>query len=357
MIALMLSVVTSEEELDGTIELPVIGAENAPNFIQFLRENGVQIEEGPQNSFEAKQLIQDGEEAVVLEITESFADDFRSSTPARIELVLDQSKRSTMVTAKRIEALIQGYQSQVAALRLLARGVSPTVVQPIQVNKIDLATPQTRASNILEMIGMFLIMSAFGCNMYIAIDATAGERERGSLEPLLIQPISRWQLVLGKWLSTVLFGLVGGALTLLCLVLTMHRLPLENIGLRLVLGTTEVIQLFLIATPLILFAGAAQLALASFAKSFKEAQTYLSISLMLPMLPGLFSSMKPMEPELWMMAVPALAQQVMTSIVLRGELIPGAYWAISIGVSTVLTAISIFFCVYLFSSEHFFKKG
>ena len=106
--------------------------------------------------------------------------------------------------------------------------------------------------------------------MYIAIDATAGERERGSLEPLLLQPISSSVLVLGKWLSTVVFGVIGGLLTLLCLSVAMHQLPLENLGLRLVLGFGEAIQLMCIAIPLILFAGAAQLLLATIAKSFKE---------------------------------------------------------------------------------------
>ena len=120
---------------------------------------------------------------------------------------------------------------------------------------------------------------------------------------------------------------------------------------------SESLQLFLVAMPLILFAGAAQLTLASFAKSFKEAQTYLSITLMLPMLPGLFFSMKPMEPALWMAAVPALGQQAMTSIVLRGEDIPIEFWLVSIGVSIVLTLGSIWYCVYLFTSEHFFKKA
>ena len=84
----------------------------------------------------------------------------------------------------------------------------------MNIHKEDMATPQTRASNILEMIRDVFDHGAFGCNMYIAIDATAGERERGSLEPLLLQPVHARVLVLGKWLSTVVFGLIGGMLTL-----------------------------------------------------------------------------------------------------------------------------------------------
>ena len=354
MISVMLSVISSEKELKGGIELPISGEEYAPNFVQFLRDHGVSLEAAPEDATEA---VRTGEVALVLQISEDYPEAFQVSRPAKIELILDQSKRSTQVTAMRLERILDAYNQQIATLRLLARGVDPSVVQPVGLHKIDLATPQTKASNILEMIGMFLIMSAFGCNMYLAIDATAGERERGSLEPLLIQPISRWELVLGKWLATVVFGLFGGLVTLICLVVAMHRLPLENLGLRLVLGFSESAQLFLVAAPLVLLAGAAQLTLASFAKSFKEAQTYLSITLMLPMLPGLFFSMKPMEPALWMAAVPALGQQVMTSTVLRGEDVSAEYWIVSIAVSIVLSAICLWYCVYLFRSEHFFKKA
>ena len=135
----------------------------------------------------------------------------------------------------------------------------------------------------------------------------------------------------------------------------MTQLPLENLGLRLVLGVSENLQMFLVALPLILFAGAAQLLLALIAKSFKEAQTYLSATLLLPMLPGLFASMKPMEPSLWMASVPALGQQVMTSMVLRGETIPMSYWMVSSAVCMVLTAGCLFWMGRILESEHLSK--
>ena len=354
MISVMLSVVTSEEELEGALELPVIGAEHAPNLMDFLQSHGVEIQDP---IAEPEKAVETGEVAMVLRVSEDFAKDFTDSQPATLDLVLDGSKRSTQVSRNRLEMLLQAYNGQVASLRLLSRGMNPTVVQALSIQTVDLATPQTKASNILEMIGMFLIMAAFGCNMYIAIDATAGERERGSIEPLLIQPVSRWALVLGKWFSTIVFGVIGGILTLICLVLAMHQLPLENLGLRLVLGFQESVLLMLVALPLIVFAGAAQLMLATFAKSFKEAQTYLSFTLMFPMLPGIIFSMKPMEPALWMSAVPALGQQIMTSMVLRGESIPMMYWVISIGTLTVCTVAALWYTVRLFDSEHFFKKG
>ena len=357
MITVMLSVISSEEEIEGPLEVPVIGIEYAPNLIRFLEEQGVVLEPPTEEMIDDPHgVVRNGDEAVIVEISQDYADDFEAGRSAQITLIADESKRSTQVAMSRLNGILGGYNSQVGQLRLLARGVSPQVMRPLNIHKEDLATPQTRASNILEMIGMFLIMAAFGCNMYIAIDATAGERERGSLEPLLLQPISSSVLVLGKWLSTVVFGVIGGLLTLLCLSLAMHQLPLENLGLRLVLGLGESIQLMFIAVPLILFAGAAQLLLATIAKSFKEAQTYLSATMLLPMLPGLFASMKPMEPALWMAGVPALGQQVMTSMVLRGEVIGIEYWLISIGVCLGLTIASLWIMTCILRSEYLFQK-
>ena len=357
MITVMLSVISSEEEIEGPLEIPVIGVEYAPNLIRFLEEQGVLLETPTEDMItDPHGVVRTGGEAIIVEISNDYAADFRDGLPAKVTLIADESKRSTQVAMSRLSGILGAYNSRVGQLRLLARGVSPQVLSPMNIHKEDLATPQTRASNILEMIGMFLIMAAFGCNMYIAIDATAGERERGSLEPLLLQPIHARVLVLGKWLSTVVFGLLGGMLTLLCLSLAMHQLPLENLGLRLVLGFGESVQLMYIAMPLILFAGAAQLLLATIAKSFKEAQTYLSATMLLPMLPGLFASMKPMEPSLWMAAVPALGQQVMTSMVLRGETVGGEYLGISTGVCCVLTGVSLWIMIRVLSSEYLFQK-
>jgi sodium transport system permease protein len=322
-----------------------------------LEEQGVVLETPTEEMMaDPHAVVRRGDEAVVVEISEDYPEDFKAGIPATVTLIADESKRSTQVAMSRLSGVLGGYNSRVGQLRLLARGISPQIMSPINIHKEDLATPQTRASNILEMIGMFLIMAAFGCNMYIAIDATAGERERGSLEPLLLQPVPASALVLGKWLSTVVFGVIGGMLTLLCLSLAMHQLPLENLGLRLVLGGGESAKLMFIALPLILFAGSAQLLLATIAKSFKEAQTYLSATMLLPMLPGLFASMKPMEPSVWMSAVPALGQQVMTSMVLRGETIALDYWLISIGVCIGLTIVSLWVMTRVLSSEYLFQK-
>lgn len=357
MITVMLSVISSEEEIEGPLEVPVVGVEHAPNLVRFLEDQGVVLETPTEEMIaNPHEVVRRGDEAVIVEISDNYTEDFEAGIPATITLVADESKRSTQVSMSRLSAILGGYNSRVVQLRLLARGVSTQVLSPLNIHKEDLATPQTRASNILEMIGMFLIMAAFGCNMYIAIDATAGERERGSLEPLLLQPIPASVLVLGKWLSTVVFGIIGGMLTLLCLSVAMHQLPLENLGLRLVLGGAESAKLLFIAVPLILFAGAAQLLLATIAKSFKEAQTYLSATMLLPMLPGLFASMKPMEPSAWMSAIPALGQQVMTSMVLRGETIGIEYWSISIGVCVVLTVLSLWIMTRVLSSEYLFQK-
>ena len=128
-----------------------------------------------------------------------------------------------------IEATIEAYSAKMGAMRLIARGVSPQVAQPVAIQTKNLATPRPKGANLFEVVIMFSVMAAFLCNMYIAIDATAGERERGSLEPLLINPASRTALVCGKWIATILYGLTGVMLSLGCTAIAMRYVPTRSL--------------------------------------------------------------------------------------------------------------------------------
>ena len=144
---------------------------------------------------------------------------------------------------------------------------------------------------------------------------------------------------------------------LLCTALAMQQIPLEGLGMRLEFGLVEAALIFAVMLPLILFAGAGQLLLASYAKSFKEAQTYLSTALFLPMLPGMFLMMKPMQPEEWMAAVPMLSHQFLSSRILRGEDLEWGFVALSSGGALLCAFLSLWVTVRLFSSESFFFRN
>jgi sodium transport system permease protein len=354
LIALMLASMADPQEREDDIDLPVLGGEHAPLLVGELGRAGIRAVEAPADPGAS---VQRGEHDLVLLIGEDYGARFSSGRPAIVELVADDSRLSSHKLLRRVEAVLHRYGQKLAAKRLLARGVDPYVAQPVQVQTVNLATPRTKAANLLEMIGMFAIMAAFLCNMYVAIDSTAGERERGSLEPLLLNPAPRLAMVIGKWLATVLFGLCGVALMLACSAISLQQVPLEGLGMRLVFGFNELWLIFSLLCPLVLMAGAGQLLLASFARSFKEAQTYLSLALFLPMLPGMFLMFKQSQPALWMAAIPALSHQFLTGQVLRGEALSMDFVMVSALSSLALTALFLHITVLLFRSETFFFRG
>lgn len=170
--------------------------------------------------------------------------------------------------------------------------------------------------------------------MYLAIDATAGERERGSLEPLLINPVARSEFVLGKLAATLVFTIVSLVETLLGFYVMLNILPTESFGVRISLSLEALGVIFLIAAPMMLLATALQMIVATFTRSFKEAQNYLSYMPLIPALPGMFLAFVPVKIKLWMMLIPTFGQQLLINQVMRGE----AMDAVNVTVSAVVTA-------------------
>lgn len=311
----------SDWQKDDRLELPVVGAEHAPSLITALRENGVTILPPPDDP---ESEVRDGKADAVLIIGEDYPERFRQARSAPLQLLVDDSRNKARARSQKVHQLIAGYGSQIGALRLLARGVSPELAAAVAVERVDLSTPEKLAARILNVLPLFLLMAAFIGGMQVAIDTTAGERERGSLEPLLLNPVSRGALVAGKWLTSVLFA--GGvvSLTLAGFVVMSRVVPLEEIGIRLHLGASEVAVLLATVLPLVLLASALQVLVATFARSFKEAQMYLSLLLFAPVIPGLVLGLHPVETSSWMMLVPGLAQQQLITMVVSGEAISPA---------------------------------
>lgn len=340
---------------DDPLELAIIGGDNAPELVRFLENQGVELQEAPEDP---ELAIEDGVLDVVLVIPEEYGEDFREGRPARVQMMVDNSQDTARSGITAVRTLLRGYSGHIGALRLLARGVDPALMSPITIDEIDQSNPQKQAANLLDMIIMFVVLGAFVCSMYIAIEAAAGERERKSLEPLLINPVSRTVLVVGKWLAAVAFGFVGVVFTLVVMMVAIGAIPLETLGFRIVLTAEVGFWIFLIAAPLAPLAGALQLLIASFTRSFKEAQLYISLSLTLPMMPGLIMSLKPVKTEAWMYAVPLLSQQVLGAKLLRGESIAALEYLLAAGSTLALTAGCLWATVWLFSRERMlFGKG
>lgn len=300
----------------GPFPLAVAGLEEAPSLAAFLTHQGATLSPAPAD---AESAVRRGELELVLRLGEGYAADFRAGKGARVELIYDSSRRSSAARLRRLQPALRAYEREVVDLRLLARGVNPEAAAPLRPREIDLATPAARAAVAIGILPMFLLMAAFVVSMNLAIDATAGERERGSLEALLVHPVPRSALAVGKWLAAAVLAALGVALTLAASRLVLASEKLQALDLPLALARGELLSLLGLLLPLALLAPALQMLVALFCRSFKEAQTYLSLLLFVPVLPGFFLSFGSREPAGWMDWLPLAGHQILASRVLRGE--------------------------------------
>jgi sodium transport system permease protein len=341
---LMASWFTSDQPLD----IAVRGQENAPGLIDFLTRHGAQVHVAAAD-LEAR--VKAGDDDVALIIPPDYARHFRAGEPAEVEVVHDGSRNRTHHQVERANRLLQTYSGQIGALRLIARGVTPGLVSTLDVADDDVSTKREQGANLLNLIPLMLLVAAVLGGMHAAIDATAGERERGSLEALLITPVARTTLVLGKWLSAGLLALVGVCVALAGFVVAVRFIPLEDLGVRATLGLREVGLMLVAIVPLVCFTTALQLLVSSFAKSFKEAQTYVSMIALAPSLPGMILSFVPLKPTLWMYLVPALGQQLLMVDVMRGTELTWGDALCTVAAALVAAALCLALLVRLLGRE------
>jgi sodium transport system permease protein len=299
------------------LRMPVVGAENAPGLVAFLKQNNVLVLPGPSNPEAA---IQSGDADVVLVIAADYGKKFAQGQPAPVQLVLDSSRQSAMGSIQQARALVEQYGRVIGVLRLQARGVDPQVISPLSVASVDVSTPQSQAVIFLNMMPFLIIMTIFLGGMYVVIDATAGERERGSLEPLLINPATRAEFALGKLLASLPFAVVTLIVSLVTFWVAFNVFPLEeyiNIPMR--LDVSALWAIFWLSMPMVLLASTLQLLVASFTRSFKEAQTYLSFLPLVAGFPSAFLAFLSIKPQPGVLMIPTFGQSLLINQMLRGE--------------------------------------
>jgi sodium transport system permease protein len=343
----VISRVTSDQ-IEQDLDLPVIGAEHAPNLIAFLEQNRVNVLPGPEDP-EAQ--VQAGDLDVVVIIPAGFGDDLAAGRPATVQVVFDDSRQSASVTVGRTFDLLNAYSNQIGVLRLVARGINPAILDTIAIEEINLATPQSQAALFINILPYFMIFSIFIGGSGVTIDATAGERERGTLEPLVINPVARWELVVGKLGVTLVFTLQAVLETLLGFALMINFLPLADLDINLSLSAASLAGIFLISLPMMLLAAALQFIIAVFTRSFREAQNYLSLLPLIPALPGMFLAFVPFRPELWTMLIPTFGQQLLINQLMRGEAISALNAVVASVVTLVLGVALTLVAIRLFSRE------
>ncbi|MGY8823531.1 MAG: ABC transporter permease [Candidatus Latescibacterota bacterium] len=348
-ISFMFNTIAERQRESQDIDIPLVGGEHAPGFVDWIERRGFTPIDGPEDPQAA---VRDGTHDFVLVIPEDFAEDMAEAHTVEIELVRDGTKKDAGAAVGRAHDLVNSYSRMIGNLRLIARGVSPQLGQPVKVETVDVASERQRAAHFMVFIPMYVILAAFMTGMNIAVDATAGERERNSLEPLLVNPVSRQTLVLGKWLGAVVFSCAGVVLTLCGLIFAMSRVSWQELGIQLHMGPPEIIGVLVATLPLAFFASGLQVLVASFARSFKEAQTYISLLILLPMVPSVIAQLYSLGNEWWMAPIPALGQQVLLTEVLSGESVSLFSFLASGASSLALGLLCVWITAKLFQREH-----
>ena len=340
---------TIRDNVEESLSLPVAGAEHAPNLIAFLEQQDVIIESAPEDPQAA---VIAGDINVALVIPEDYGEDFSAGETANVQLVFDSTRQSANSDINRAEDILEGYGRYIGLMRLSLRGVSPEVMRVIQIEEVDTATPQSQALIFISMLPYFIIFAIFNGASPVIIDATAGERERGSLEPLLINPLPRSLVAIGKMASAIPFATFNLIVTLAGFAAIFRILPIEELlGVQIGLDLGVLIAVFAICLPIVLLACAIQTLIASFVKTTKEAGTYLPFIGLIPSLPGLALAFLPVKPDLWTMLIPTFGQQILINQFLRSEPISSMNIFISAGLTIVLSLIIAYIAIKLYQGE------
>jgi sodium transport system permease protein len=323
---------------DQPLSVPVVGAANAPHLVAALTEMGMVAQPPPQDPDAAVRSQLDN---VVLVIPPGYASHWNRGETAGVRLVYDSSRRVSDQAAQRLRMMLKRYALTVGAQRMLARGLSPAVDLPLVPEDRDQATPRSRGALLFSILPYFIVLTAFLGGMYLAIDTTAGERERQSLEPLLANPVPRWTVLLGKLSATTLFALVSLALGVIGFAVAGRYMDVHKLNMVIDLGVHFFAVTLLLMVPLVLLLTCLQTLVSAFAKSYREALTYLSLLMFVPVLPSLLLMVIPVKSQTWMYAVPLLGQQLGIMRLLRGET-PGALDIVVCLLGSLLAAVLAF---------------
>jgi sodium transport system permease protein len=333
---LKLTLARSVATQDEATPVTVANAAAAPNFVQQLRENGLTVTLRDGNEQDIRSWIADADGLVVLQIPGNFAERFTAGQPAAVLIYSDGSDSRAGRRSARVQQAVAAYSSLIASLRLQARGISTTLMRAVVVDEVDVSTPSARATILLGMLSYVVLLVTLLGGLYLAIDATAGERERGSLESLLTVPAAREQLIYGKVAAAAAMMILALGLVTASIAMALGFVPLETFGMTANFGPGVAAGIFLVTLPFALIGAGLLTVVASFTRSYKEAQSWLGVVMLVPTVPIAIASVLSVQPSAALMLVPSLSQHLVIQGLMRGEPLSVTWVLLSVGSSLLL---------------------
>lgn len=348
-LVLMANYVAGLEEKSAAKKVFVDGLDRAPELANFFARNGI-TPVGAPDAY-ADQIANGKLQEAVIVVPKDFEARYRKGQTVDVRLVYDDSRNGAQPSIRLADAALKGFARETGIVRAIARGLSPQLLQPVNVERVNSATPKQQAAFLLFLIPMFGLLGAVIGSLSVALDTTAGERERGSLEPLLMNPAPVAALVAGKWSMVALFGSSVVLMTFAGFAVSTHFVTSDKLATLFAFGLPEFIRFAAVTVPFACMVGAVLMLIATFGRTYKEAQTYASyVALVVNFVP-LVTIFATLTEARWQLFVPALAQQVVMSRILRGDAVGPVDYLVPFAMSAAVTVACLALLVRLLRRE------
>ncbi len=312
--------------------VPIVHAESAPDLVRFLEKEGATMQP---LAGDARGLVLGGRAAFALILPEHPSPTRDSQVAVR--LITNPARFDSIVATGRLVELLNAYQRETLAGRLREAGLPAALLSVLNIEQENIGRAAGPAVILLTMIPPFLIFTLFTGGVHVALDATSGERERGSFETLMMNPVRRYEVLTGKLGATMVFTLMALGVQAIAFWVMLHTVPQESLGL---IAPPSMLRLALVVSvclPLVVLAAATQLLISAITRSVKEAQTYLGLLPLVPGLAGMVLALAPVHAQLVLAAIPTFGQTLLMGQLVRSEAVSAAF----IGVTAVATLTAV----------------
>ncbi len=313
--------------------VPILHAESAPDLVRFLEKEGATMQP---LAGDVRGLVLGGRAAFALILPEHPAAATRA-VPLPVRLITNPARFDSIVATGRLVELLNAYQRETLAGRLREAGLPAALLSVLNIEQENIGRAAGPAVILLTMIPPFLIFTLFTGGVHVALDATSGERERGSFETLMMNPVRRYEVLTGKLGATMVFTLMALGVQALAFWVMLHSVPQESLGL---IAPPSMLRLALVVSvclPLVVLAAATQLLISAVTRSVKEAQTYLGLLPLVPGLAGMVLALAPVHAQLVLAAIPTFGQTLLMGQLVRSEAVSAAF----IGVTALATLVAV----------------
>lgn len=345
--AIVKATVASEDDSSSML-VPIAGAEHAPALIEYLERQNVTIVPAPEDTERAVQL---GEVRIALVIHEGFEDAIDADETGAVTAIFNSSNLPGLLAVSRLKEMLGGYNREILDQRLEVRGVEQSVLQPVTIVNVNVATEKNVIGFLFLMVPPLIIFNVFMGGVYLAMDTTSGERERGTLESLMVHPVPRWGLLLGKYLAALLFTIGAVAVQLIAFKLVLYATGTADLDFAQRLSWPTLGLALVVTIPLMMVAVGIQVIIASLTRTYKEAQTYLGLLPLIPAIPGMVLVFAPIQSQTWMTVVPILSQTLILGDLVSGDPVAPLAVILSALGSIAVASLFVSFAAWLYEQE------